>query len=234
MTQINMSQMALEQEPSGDDSTSTSAQDAVLGTYELLEAIISSLPPETIQTSKTVCKTWYKLIRSSKKIKLAAVARPLESCADSRRGSQTVRYGENIRFRLNPSLHALKILRDLDVPVGYTKVHFLSLQEEAARVWRESGSQSKALSINGVEGLLERRDEFITTPRCCAVRVHWESCMLRVMSKHDIAMDIYRPNGVTVGDVLDLTFALMDEAFKAVNGEYVSELTVLACMKLSP
>lgn len=71
----------------------------VLTNYELLEAVLASIPPDHIRNIRLVCKDWLKLYRRSQLIQKARIMRPTAITLED--NSTALAYPSSITVRLN-------------------------------------------------------------------------------------------------------------------------------------
>lgn len=106
----------------------TAARDKALGIYEILEHIISFLPPRKILTVERVSRTWKALIDDSKKITRARCLVPLDSASIGSSTNPIYETGVGVRFH--------PLLRQTDTLSVYHNHEPVLLYEHGCSVFR--------------------------------------------------------------------------------------------------
>jgi hypothetical protein len=168
----------------------------VLGIAEFLDAIITYLPAPVIHsTARSICKTWYHLVKKSPTIRRASVLWPttqrskMAEYIDEHTADSGPRYDYGIDIRLHPRLFS-----------SFERLDCLD------------GRKVSSLVLRVIDGSLARyRTDYITTPRCCAVRIDccWD---ISVATSPRFSADAFCPMGLTVGDTIDVVAVFSRQA----------------------
>lgn len=164
------------------------AATAVFDTYELLEHILVQLPAASITKCSRVCSTWRQLIRDSSRIREAHTLRPKARSSYPTllyESSEPIKFLPMLRARTTPILGPEKWIRlDFFVP-------FRILRNDSAR----SEYEQQYISNPPISRIYIGYCAYPLKPKK-SIRENDNECVLR------------NPKGITMGDLLETTYAV--------------------------
>lgn len=186
--------------------------EAVLKTYELLEAILSHLDLSSLTRSMRVCQTWNNLITRSTTLNNIRILVPVEKLnhchpsfhhADTR--PQEVETLGQIPLYDTQNSMALKYHKDIFWPSGQ------AYQTHASRTYLGSYLKFSPSAVEHDSRFPGAGDKFATVPPCQAIA-------LRIL-REDTYCVVYVPSGVRVKDLRQAVEGMLETVGKFCGKE---------------
>lgn len=174
---------------------------AVLSTYELLENVLALLPARDIETVKLVSKTWYKLVKGSRRLRNAAVLRPVSynsgviGPAGDEIGRDVPTYAKGTMIYLHRSLQT-----STRFPTAHLKLSSFDYYPALSTSFE---AKRQHLIAKRQQHFVAKRQHFVTKPPCSAIHLHMEH---KMGGNGKVYADcvVYVKGGITVGDLVDI------------------------------
>jgi hypothetical protein len=136
---------------------------------------------------------------------------------------------------LRPSVPESKFAAHMDVQSTVRYDHGIEIKLH--RMLDELSSRENVSRLNGVRQisileaikdgtLAKHRNEFATTPKCCAIRLKLTYDYIYGPVKY-VAVDVFSPTGVTIGDLIDVARMINEQADGNI---YASDRSIIASL----
>ncbi len=201
---------------------------AALGTYELLEHILTFLPPRSIETAKRVCKAWKHIIKSSKRVQKAAVLLPMVPSNKFLRfqrerlpgNASLPRYDapRATSIRLHPDLAASRDESGAARRFSMTEI----CKQTSSWFGLPPFHRRETLPVKQIRKFQSAQDCFATHPPCGVIGMQLRESL---MPKEWTECVVYVPEGVRIRDLVAVARALLRQT-RFVDGEIHQHLHI--------